>query len=62
MSLTMIITLMVGAWLLAAACLLWGMLRIARRHRPAAAPSPRSMAPAPVKKPRRPAPAVANAH
>lgn len=32
MSLTIAITLMIGAWLLVAAAMLWGVLRIARRH------------------------------
>jgi len=32
MSLTMAIILMIGAWLLVAAAMLWGVLRIARRH------------------------------
>jgi hypothetical protein len=34
MSLTMAIFMMIGAWLLIAAAMLWGVLRIARRHYP----------------------------
>jgi hypothetical protein len=36
MSLTLAITLMIGAWLLVAGAMLWGVLRIARRHHPPA--------------------------
>ncbi|QKZ05906.1 MULTISPECIES: hypothetical protein [Pseudomonas] len=32
MSLTMAIVMMIGAWLLVAAAMLWGVMRIARRH------------------------------
>ncbi|MBM3108023.1 MULTISPECIES: hypothetical protein [Pseudomonas] len=32
MSLTMAIIMLVGAWLSVAAAMLWGVLRIARRH------------------------------
>jgi hypothetical protein len=34
MSLTMAILMLVGAWLSVAAAMLWGVLRIARRHHP----------------------------
>ncbi|MGE8391422.1 hypothetical protein HFV04_024885 [Pseudomonas sp. BIGb0427] len=34
MSLTMAILLLLGAWLSVAAAMLWGVLRIARRHHP----------------------------
>lgn len=34
MSLTMAIFMLVGAWLSVAAAMLWGVLRIARRHHP----------------------------
>ena len=34
MSLTMAIFMLVGAWLIVAAAMLWGVLRIARRHHP----------------------------
>lgn len=32
MSLTITIALMIGAWVLVAGAMLWGVLRIARRH------------------------------
>ncbi|WP_416425683.1 hypothetical protein RAM80_07955 [Pseudomonas sp. App30] len=32
MSLTMAIVMMIGAWILVAAAMLWGVMRIARRH------------------------------
>lgn len=32
MSLTMIIVMLIGGWLSVAAAMLWGVLRIARRH------------------------------
>lgn len=32
MSLTMTIVMMIGAWLFIAAAMLWGVLRVARRH------------------------------
>ncbi|WP_238935125.1 hypothetical protein [Pseudomonas typographi] len=56
MSLTMAITLMLGAWLLAAAAMLWGVLRISRHHRRAPhrpAATPAENAAAPSKAPRR---------
>ncbi|UVJ45677.1 hypothetical protein NVV94_09055 [Pseudomonas sp. LS1212] len=34
MSLTMTILMLIGAWLAVAAAMLWGVLRIARRHHP----------------------------
>jgi hypothetical protein len=40
MSLTIAITLMIGAWLLVAGAMLWGVLRIARRHHHPAAQQP----------------------
>jgi len=40
MSLTMAIVMMVGAWILVAAAMLWGVMRIARRHQHPAAPKP----------------------
>lgn len=39
MSLTAAILMMIGAWILVAAAMLWGVLRIARRHH-AATPAP----------------------
>lgn len=39
MSLTMAIVMMIGAWLLVAAAMLWGVMRIARRHHHHPAPS-----------------------
>lgn len=43
MSLTMAIVLMIGAWVLVAGAMLWGVLRIARRHhhQPGRQPAPR---------------------
>ena len=38
MSLTMAIVMMVGAWILVAAAMLWGVMRIARRHQHPAPP------------------------
>jgi hypothetical protein len=32
MSLTMIVVMLIGGWLAVAAAMLWGVLRIARRH------------------------------
>lgn len=32
MSLTMAIVMMIGAWILVATAMLWGVMRIARRH------------------------------
>lgn len=46
MSLTMAIMMMIGAWLLVAACMLWGVLRIARRHHRGAYPLEKPRAPA----------------
>jgi hypothetical protein len=40
MSLTMAILMMVGAWILVAAAMQWGVMRIARRHQHPA-PKPR---------------------
>ncbi|EIK93297.1 hypothetical protein PMM47T1_27749 [Pseudomonas sp. M47T1] len=39
MSLTMAIVMMIGAWLLVAAAMLWGVMRIARRHQHPAPPA-----------------------
>ncbi|MDE1166261.1 MAG: hypothetical protein PW845_12920 [Pseudomonas sp.] len=36
MSLTLTIFMLIGAWLLVAAAMLWGVLRISRRHQPRA--------------------------
>jgi hypothetical protein len=36
MSLTLILFAMIAAWMLAAMAMLWGVLRIARRHHPVA--------------------------
>lgn len=38
MNLTVAILLMIGGWFLVAAAMLWGVLRIARRHQRPAAP------------------------
>lgn len=46
-----IILLMISAWFLVAAAMLWGMLRIARRH--AAYSQPRAILPHPVPLPAR---------
>lgn len=40
MSLTMAIVMMIGAWILVAAAMLWGVMRIARRHHHPAPPKP----------------------
>ncbi|MBV6288052.1 hypothetical protein [Pseudomonas aegrilactucae] len=45
MSLTMGIFLLIGTWLVVAAAMLWGVLRIARRHH-LHHPQPRKAAPA----------------
>jgi len=50
MSLTMAIIMMMGAWVLVAAAMLWGVMRIARRHH-----YPLPTAAAPKKVPTRPA-------
>ncbi|WP_263262055.1 hypothetical protein [Pseudomonas sp. RIT-PI-S] len=44
MSLTVAILMMITAWLLVAAAMLWGVLRIARRHHSTAAPKSRAKA------------------
>lgn len=36
MSLTLILFAMIAAWMIAAMAMLWGVLRIARRHHPVA--------------------------
>lgn len=45
MSLAMAIVLMIGAWLVAAGAMLWGVLRIARRHH---SPTPAQPSPKPL--------------
>ncbi|PVZ13552.1 MULTISPECIES: hypothetical protein [unclassified Pseudomonas] len=48
MNLTMAIVLMIGGWFLVAAAMLWGVLRVARRHHrpaPSRAPTPKASAP-----------------
>lgn len=42
MSPTVTIFMLIGAWLAVAAAMLWGVLRISRRHHPA--PSPQKLA------------------
>ncbi|MCY1398206.1 hypothetical protein D9M71_132320 [compost metagenome] len=39
MSLTMIIAMLIGSWLAVAAAMLWGVLRITRRHHHPAPPA-----------------------
>ncbi len=51
MSLTMAIIMMIGAWVLVAAAMLWGVMRIARRHHHPLPPAP---AATPLEKPRTP--------
>ncbi|WP_277963829.1 hypothetical protein [Pseudomonas sp. RIT-To-2] len=48
MSLTVAIVMMIGAWLLVAAAMLWGVMRIARRHHH---PVPPAVQPKPLNKP-----------
>ncbi len=58
MSLTMAIFMLIAAWLSVAAAMLWGVLRIARRHHlHHQDPHPQAKAPVPVHRraPRRPA-------
>lgn len=43
MSLAGMILLMIGAWLLLAAAMLWGLLRLTRRHAPLIQRNPRPM-------------------
>jgi hypothetical protein len=40
MSLTMIIVMLIGGWLTVAAAMLWGVLRITRRHHHPVQPAP----------------------
>lgn len=40
MSLTMIIVMLIGGWLAVAAAMLWGVLRITRRHHHPVQPAP----------------------
>ena len=40
MSLTMIIAILIGSWLAVAAAMLWGVLRITRRHHHPVRPTP----------------------
>ena len=42
MSLAMIILMLIGSWLAVAAAMLWGVLRIARRHHHPVQPAPAS--------------------
>lgn len=58
MSLTMAVFMLVGAWLSVAAAMLWGVLRIARRHHPHATLPKETGEPAPARRGRR----HANAH
>ncbi|MDD2056526.1 hypothetical protein N5D52_26775 [Pseudomonas sp. GD03860] len=58
MSLTMAIIMLVGAWLSVAAAMLWGVLRIARRHHPHHTLPKKSNEPVPARRSRR----QANAH
>lgn len=61
MSPTMVIFMLIAAWLSVAAAMLWGVLRIARRHHlHHQDPQPHVRAPAPA--PRRAARRHANAH
>ncbi|MDH0303698.1 MULTISPECIES: hypothetical protein [unclassified Pseudomonas] len=54
MSLTMAIFMLVGMWLSVAAAMLWGVLRIVRRHSHPHHPSPQASAkPPPVRRARR---------
>lgn len=50
MSLTMIILMLIGGWLAVAAAMLWGVLRVTRRHHHAYVPP---SAPAKAEKPAR---------
>lgn len=52
MSLTMAILMLVGMWLSVAAAMLWGVLRIVRRHAPPLPPQAPAK-PQPVRRPRR---------
>ena len=52
MSLTMGIFLLIGTWLVVAAAMLWGVLRIARRHH-LHHPQPKAATPAAHRHPRR---------
>ncbi|MGE8153433.1 hypothetical protein ACQKP5_19580 [Pseudomonas vancouverensis] len=45
MSLTMIIVMLVAGWLAVAAAMLWGVLRIARRHHHPAPPATETKTP-----------------
>ncbi|WP_177409011.1 hypothetical protein [Pseudomonas sp. R37(2017)] len=40
MSLTLIIAMLIGGWLAVAAAMLWGVLRITRRHHHPVQPAP----------------------
>jgi hypothetical protein len=40
MSLTMTIVMLIAGWLAVASAMLWGVLRISRRHHPPKAPNP----------------------
>ncbi|MFK8333291.1 hypothetical protein M2D63_025095 [Pseudomonas sp. BJa5] len=53
MSLTMAILMLVGAWLSVAAAMLWGVLRIARRHHPHHTLPKDTTEPAPARRSRR---------
>lgn len=61
MSLTMGIFLLIGTWLVVAAAMLWGVLRIARRHH-LHHPQPRKAAPQVQPQVQRHARRHANAH
>ncbi len=53
MSLTLAILMLVGMWLSVAAAMLWGVLRIVRRHAHHHLPPQATAKPQPVRRPRR---------
>jgi len=55
MSLTMAIFMLVGMWLSVAAAMLWGVMRIVRRHSHHHLPPQAPAKPQPVRRARRPA-------
>jgi hypothetical protein len=51
MSPTVTILMLIGAWLAVAGAMLWGVLRISRRHHPVSRPLPKARLPRQVAQP-----------
>jgi len=51
MSPTVTILMLIGAWLAVAGAMLWGVLRVSRRHHPVSRPLPKAQLPRQVAQP-----------